>query len=369
MYPCRTPARRGDGDRDGQAAVIAGKGGDGAVVDRGDGRDDGQAEPEAVMGCAVAEPLERLEDAAGLHGADDRPGIGHGQLAADRHGAGADPDVAGRDVVPDRVVDQVRDEVLGQHRIARYHGGLQRGMHPPVAHLGRVKHVFGGRGQVDLLMNGEPALVAREDEQRADEVLGVIDRGADVGRHGAQVAGRAVRVAQHDVDGGAHDGERGAQFMGGVGDEPLLALERGLKPAEHLVERLGQLAQFVAGTGRRDPRRQVVFGRGAGGRGDLVHRAQRPPGEDPAEDRGEGDDHGQRDQRVLQQMRQGKVTLALRALLLEVRGALSQDDRIGMDAYFRGPALRREPGQVSRGRRLPALPWTCPCAGNRATRA
>jgi len=59
----------------------------------------------------------------------------------------------------------------------------------------------------------------------------VIHRGADVRRHAAQVAGRAVGVAQHDVDRRAHDGERGAQFMRGVGDEPLLALERGLEPA------------------------------------------------------------------------------------------------------------------------------------------
>jgi hypothetical protein len=35
--------------------------------------------------------------------------------------------------------------------------------------------------------------------------------------------------------------------MGGVGDESLLALECGLEPAEHLVERLGQFAEFVAG--------------------------------------------------------------------------------------------------------------------------
>ena len=139
--------------------------------------------------------------------------------------------------------------------------------------------------------------------------------------------------------------------MGGVGDEPLLALERGLEPAEHLVERLGQLAELVAGTCRRDPRRQVVLGRGAGGRRDPVHRAQRPPGEDPAEDRGQGDDHGQRDQRVLQQMRQGEVTLALRALLLEVRGALGQDaasgwalrsaDRHRAAKLARSPAERR----------------------------
>jgi hypothetical protein len=132
-------------------------------------------------------------------------------------------------------------------------------VHPPVAQAGGVEDVFGDRGQVDLLVDGEPALVARQDEQRADEVLGVIHRGADVGRHGAQVAGRAVRVARHDVDRRAHDRERGAQFMRGVGDEPPLALERGLEPAEHLVERLGQFAQLVAGTAQRDPRRQVVF--------------------------------------------------------------------------------------------------------------
>ena len=32
-------------------------------------------------------------------------------------------------------------------------------------------------------MDGEPTLVAREDEQRADQVLRVVDRAADVGRH------------------------------------------------------------------------------------------------------------------------------------------------------------------------------------------
>jgi hypothetical protein len=52
------------------------RGGDGgAAVDRGNGRDDGQAESGAVMGCAVAEPLERLEDAAGVGRADDRADV------------------------------------------------------------------------------------------------------------------------------------------------------------------------------------------------------------------------------------------------------------------------------------------------------
>ena len=93
----------------------------------------------------------------------------------------------------------------------------------------------------------------------ADEVLGLIHRGADVGRHAAQLVGRAVGVVEHDVDGRAHDREWGAQLMGGVGDEPLLALEGSLEPVEHLVEGLGQLLEFVARPAQRDSRRQVAF--------------------------------------------------------------------------------------------------------------
>jgi hypothetical protein len=47
------------------------------------------------------------------------------------------------------------------------------------------------------------------------------------------------------------------------------------------------------------------------------------------------------------------------ALLLEVRGALGQDVRVGIGAYFLGPALRREPGQIGRGRRR-AIPLHLP---------
>ena len=123
--------------------------------------------------------------------------------------------------------------------------------------------------------------------------------------------------------------------MGGVGDEPLLALERGLEPAQHVVEGFGQFAELVTRTRRGDPRRQVVFGRGAGGRRDPVHRPQRPPGEDPPKDRRQGNNHGQCDQRVLQQVGQGQVTLSLRPHLLEVRRALGQDARVGMDTRLR----------------------------------
>ena len=155
-------------------------------------------------------------------------------------------------------------------------------MQPQATQDGGVEDVFGDRGQVDLFGTVRPRSLRARMRQRADEVLGMIHRDADVGRHVAQVVGRAVRVARHDVDRRAHDRERRAQFMRGVGDELPLTLERGLEPAEHLVECLGQFAEFVAGTTQSDPGRQVVFRRGTGGRGDSVHRAQDAPGEDPS---------------------------------------------------------------------------------------
>jgi hypothetical protein len=75
-----------------------------------------------------------------------------------------------------------------------------------------------------------------------------------------------------------------------------------------------------------------------------MHRAQRPPGEDPAQDRREGDNHPKRDQRILQQMRQGGVTLVLRAQLLEGRVALGEEGVVGMAAGLRTSTPRREGG-------------------------
>jgi hypothetical protein len=77
-----------------------------------------------------------------------------------------------------------------------------------------------------------------------------------------------------------------------------------------------------------------------------VHRAQRPPGGDPAEDRREGNDHGQREQRVLQQVRQGEGLLGSRALLREVRGAL--DHALGQAR----PCRELARGAVGKGRLL-----------------
>ena len=63
-----------------------------------------------------------------------------------------------------------------------------------------------------------------------------------------------------------------------------------------------------------------------------MYRAQRSPADDPAEDRGEDDDHAKRDQRVLKEMGEREVALVLSALKLEVRVALGKEALIGMGA-------------------------------------
>jgi putative ABC transport system permease protein len=54
-------------------------------------------------------------------------------------------------------------------------------VYPAVAYVRGVEDVFGSGGQVNVFPDGKPALVAREEEHRSDEVLGVIH-------------GRAVRI-------------------------------------------------------------------------------------------------------------------------------------------------------------------------------
>jgi hypothetical protein len=87
-------------------------------VDCRDGRHDGEAKSEALVRGAGVEQLEGLEDPLGVRRADDGACVRHGQLTASGDGAGSDPNLTGGGVVAGGVVDQVRDQSFGQHRIA-----------------------------------------------------------------------------------------------------------------------------------------------------------------------------------------------------------------------------------------------------------
>ena len=69
-------------------------------------------------------------------------------------------------------------------------------------------------------------LAAGQHQQRVDQAVGPLGGVADHGRHPAVLGDVGVGVGQRHVDLGAHHGERRAQLVRGVGDEPLLRLER-----------------------------------------------------------------------------------------------------------------------------------------------
>ena len=93
----------------------------------GDGRGDGQAEAVAVTPACAArpEPLEGLEQPVDLGRRDDLPGVGHQHHGAGVARPGGDEDIPACDVMPDGVVDQIRDQLVEQQRVAQQHRRLQ----------------------------------------------------------------------------------------------------------------------------------------------------------------------------------------------------------------------------------------------------
>ena len=137
----------------------------------------------------------------------------------------------------------------------------------------------------------------------------VIDGLADLGGHRHQLVARRLRLGEDDVHRGAHDGQRRAQLMAGVGDELPLAGERAVEPFEHRVEGVGEFAQLVARALQGDALGQVLLAGRAGSGGEPVHRPQDAPGDDPARGRGEQRGAGQAEQRVGQQVGERRAAL------------------------------------------------------------
>ena len=67
-----------------------------------------------------------------------------------------------------------------------------------------------------------------------------------------------VGVGEVDLELGAHAGERAAQLVGRVGDEPPLASAGLLDPLEHVVHRAGQAGDLVVAAGHRHPAMEVA---------------------------------------------------------------------------------------------------------------
>jgi hypothetical protein len=242
----------GEGDVDGQAAVGPGFGGDGGGVGAGDGADDGQAEAVAVAvgaGGARAEPLEGLEQAVDFGGRDDLAGVGHRQDGAGVADLGGDLDFPAADVVPDGVVDQVRDQLLDQERVTVEGGGLEIGLDVQAEAADRGagggQGFAGDGGQVRGLALAGADFAAGQGEQRLEEVFLLGVGGEQFPADALPRIGGRGRVGEGDLEQGAFPGQWGAQLVGGVGGEAPLGIERCLQPREQVVKGICELLELV----------------------------------------------------------------------------------------------------------------------------
>jgi hypothetical protein len=265
---------------------------------------DGQPEPGAVPALGP-EAAERLGQRGHRVGGHQRTAVGDAQEGASFDAAGGDLDPAARLVVGDRVVDEIPHHALDELLVAGGLGRSELGVHgqsePGDAGRGELEGVLGQRAEVEQLA-GDRALIAdRQHQQRLDHGLGPVDGPAHPGGHVFQLPGIPARLGQRDVDGGAHDGQRGTQLVRGVRDEAALGGERAVEAFQHVVERIGEFLELVLGAAQGQPLSQVLVRSAASGLGDGPDRPKHPAGDEPAQCAGDHGHHAQADQGEQQQ--------------------------------------------------------------------
>ena len=106
--------------------------------------------------------------------------------------------------------------------------------------------------QVERLAAQRQAVLvdAGEHEQRVGEPRQPLAVAERAGERGAQLRGVVAGAAQRDLQARAQDGDRRAQLVACVADDPPLALERELHAIEQVVERRREPVELVAGAGR-----------------------------------------------------------------------------------------------------------------------
>ena len=141
-------------------------------------------------------------------------------------------------------------EPVGGRRVA---GGFDG----DAALLCQREECFGGflrdERQVDGFSAEGPLVGAAEQQQ----CLGEVDRpGVDGVEAVDELVGVAVRIVAGDFEQGLRGRQWRAQFVGGVGREPLLFGNVRFEPGEHRVEAVGELAELVVAAREPDPMRE-----------------------------------------------------------------------------------------------------------------
>jgi hypothetical protein len=157
---------------------------------------------------------------------------------------------------------------------------------------------FGGffrdEGQVDVFSGEGPLIGAAEQEQGFREVdrpgvdgVEAIDEFVDV----------TIWIVAGHVEQGPRDRQRRAQFVGGVGGEPLLLGDVRFESRQHGVERVGKFPELVFAPVQLDPvGKESVCGHARGVR-DARQRREHAAGENPSSQEAERQQERQHDGR------------------------------------------------------------------------
>ena len=156
-------------------------------------------------------------------------------------------------------------------------------------------------GEVERLGDGLRGVLAGQLDHVAHEVAELLDLRADVVQQGGPVGGlqgptargtRGVGLSEQ-VEVGAQAGQRRAQLVTGVRDEPALLVAGVGERREHGVERRREPGQLVLGRSLGDVERLGDPGPAhvLGGLGQPLHRTQPRRGDGQAREGGEADAH------------------------------------------------------------------------------
>ena len=94
----------------------------------------------------------------------------------------------------------------------------------------------------------------------------------------------AALVIGDNLDIGPDHGERSAEIVAGVGEEPALAGECPVQPLEHPVKGGGESGDLVIGAFESDAAAQIGSLDVTGHIGDLLHRSEDPARHHPSND-------------------------------------------------------------------------------------
>ena len=248
------------GDLDAEPAFCTGVEHEAAAVRGGDGGDDREPEPVAVVrsGPVLAEACERLGELRNGGLVEHRAaGVDGQSRLLSVQGCECELDRAARLVVVHGVLDHVLNHASEQRGAAHdLDSGEMRLDGQPLG--GDLVGASGERDrdqrlERDLVVLVELAVLgAGEREEALQQPVGVVEIHAQLRVQLTSLSRHAAGLRDRDVEGGAHHRQRGAQIMRGVCDEPSLRVKRRLQAIQQPVDRIGEQAQLIARTSHRE---------------------------------------------------------------------------------------------------------------------